>query len=236
VLLGPTPVKQAIERCEQLLEEVESDRTATAFIRTALAQLVAMDNRIDEGRRIYGEAVQQLRELGSAVLAASSSIDSAQIELLAGDLTAAERLLRADHDALTQMGERSLLPSVDGRLARVLYLLDRFDEAEQIARSAQAMSMEDDVDAEATWRSVLAMVVARKGDTDEALRLALEAVELRRRSDAVTYLADTLSDFSEVLRFTGRDDEVRAVRNEALRLYESKGDVVSAARLRTLLS
>ena len=236
VLLGPTPVKQAIERCEQLLEEVESDRTATAFIRTALAQLVAMDNRIDEGRRIYDEAVQQLRELGSAVLAASSSIDSAQIELLAGDLTAAERLLRADHDALTQMGERSLLPSVDGRLARVLYLLDRFDEAEEIARSAQAMSMEDDVDAEATWRSVLAMVVARKGDTDEALRLALEAVELRRRSDAVTYLADTLSDFSEVLRFTGRDDEVRAVRNEALRLYESKGDVVSAARLRTLLS
>jgi tetratricopeptide (TPR) repeat protein len=236
VLLGPTPVKQAIERCRQLLGDVESDRYATSVIQTALAQLVAMDNRIDEARRIYDQAVQQLRELGTAVLAASSSIDSAQIEFLAGDLAAAERLLRADHDALTEMGERSLLPSVDGRLARVLYLLDRFEEAEQIAKSAQAISMEDDVDAEAMWRSTLAMVLARRGLTDEALRLALQAVELRRRSDAVIYLADTLTDFSEVLRFTGRDDEVRAVRNEALRLYEGKGDIVSAGRLRTLLS
>jgi tetratricopeptide (TPR) repeat protein len=236
VLLGPTPVKQAIDRCRQLLRDVESDRYATSVIQTALAQLVAMDNRIDEARRIYDEAVRQLRELGTAVLAASSSIDSAQIEFLAGDLAAAERLLRADHDALTQMGERSLLPSVDGRLARVLYLLDRFEEAEQIARSAQAISMEDDVDAEAMWRSTLAMVLARHGRPNEALPLAVEAVELRRRSDAVIYLADTLTDFSEVLRFTGRDDEVRAVRNEALRLYEGKGDIVSAGRLRTLLS
>ena len=153
VLLGPTPVPQAIERCRQLLREVESDRHASAFIRTALAQLEAMDNRIDEARNLYDEAVTQLRELGSAVLAASSSIDSAQIEYLAGDLSAAERLLRADHEALTEMGERSLLPSVDGRLARVLYTLDQFDEAEGIARSAQAMSMDDDLDGQAMWRS-----------------------------------------------------------------------------------
>jgi tetratricopeptide (TPR) repeat protein len=236
VLLGPTPVPEAIERCRQLLQEVDSDRHASAFIRTALAQLEAMENRIDEARRIYDEAVTQLRELGSAVLASSSSIDSAQIEFLAGDLRAAERLLRADHDALTAMGERSLLPSVDGRLARVLYTLDAFDEAEEIARSAQAISMDDDLDAQAMWRSVLAMVIARKGQHEEAIRLALEAVELRRRSDAIVQLADALTDFSEVLRFAGREDEVAAVRNEALRLYEAKGDVVSAGRLRSLLS
>jgi tetratricopeptide (TPR) repeat protein len=134
------------------------------------------------------------------------------------------------------MGERSLLPSVDGRLARVLYTLDAFDEAEEIARSAQAISMDDDLDAQAMWRSVLAMVIARKGQHEEAIRLALEAVELRRRSDAIVQLADALTDFSEVLRFAGREDEVAAVRNEALRLYEAKGDVVSAGRLRSLLS
>jgi len=57
-----------------------------------------------------------------------------------------------------------------------------------------------------------------------------------RQSDAPVWLADALADFSEVLRFSGRDDEVRAVRNEALRLYERKGDVVTAGRLRSLLS
>ena len=38
-----------------------------------------------------------------------------------------------------------------------------------------------------------------------------------------------------MLRFTGREDEVRAVRTEALNLYERKGDVVSAGRLRSFL-
>ena len=53
---------------------------------------------------------------GRAVLAASSSIDSAQIEYLAGDLTAAERLLRADHEALDRDG-RAVTPAIGRRHA-----------------------------------------------------------------------------------------------------------------------
>jgi tetratricopeptide (TPR) repeat protein len=83
---------------------------------------------------------------------------------------------------------------------------------------------------------VLAMLVAREGRAEEAIALGTEAIELRRRSDAIVLLADTLDDFSEVLRFCGRDDDSRAVRNEALRLYERKGDVVSAGRVRSVLS
>ena len=235
-LLGPTPVPEAIQRCLDLLADVASDRRTSALIRSTLAQLTAMDNRIAEARALQAQSVAELRELGSAVLAASNSIDSAQIEILGGDLAAAERLLRADHDALTAIGEHALLPSIDGRLARVLYILDRFEEAEELARSIRSMAMPDDLDAQAIWRSVLAMLTAREGKTDEAIRLSLEAIELRRRSDAIVYLADALTDFAEVLRFSGRDDEVRAVRNEALQLYERKGDAVSAARLRALLS
>jgi ATP/maltotriose-dependent transcriptional regulator MalT len=134
------------------------------------------------------------------------------------------------------MGERYLLPSVYGQLARVLYTLDRFDEADELAAAVREMAIEDDIDAQAIWRSVHAMLLARRGETDEAIALSLEAIEMRRRSDAVVFLADALKDFAEVLRHTGRDDEVRAVRNEALRLYERKGDVVSAGRLRALLS
>jgi hypothetical protein len=98
------------------------------------------------------------------------------------------------------------------------------------------MAMDDDPDAQAIWRSVQAMIRARHGDPEEGIRLALEAIALRRRSDAPVLLADALADFSEVLRFSGRDDEERAVRNEALRLYERKGDIVSAGRLRSLLA
>jgi hypothetical protein len=80
------------------------------------------------------------------------------------------------------------------------------------------------------------MLLARRGEVERAISLSLEAIEMRRRSDAIVFLADALTDFSEVLRFTGREDEVRAVRTEALGLFERKGDVVSAGRLRSLLS
>jgi hypothetical protein len=80
------------------------------------------------------------------------------------------------------------------------------------------------------------MLLARRGEVEDAITLSLEAIDMRRRSDAIVFLADALADFSEVLRFSGREDEVRAVRAEALRLYERKGDVVSAGRLRSLLS
>jgi len=235
-LFGPTPVPEAIARCNELLADVESDRRTSAFIRGVLAELTAMDNRIAEGRELLEESTRQLAELGSHVLASSSSSESARIEILAGDLVAAEALLWRDHHALTAMGERYLLPSVDGLLARVLYVQDRFDEAERLALGVRDMAIEDDLDAQAIWRSVHGMILARRGDPDEGIRLSLEAIGMRRRSDAIVFLADALNDFSEVLRFTGREHEVRAVRNEALRLYERKGDIVSAGRVRSLLA
>ena len=235
-LFGPTPVSEAIARCYELLEQVDSDRRTGAFIRSVLAELTAMDNRIDEGRALLAASVSQLAELGSNVLASSSSSESARIEILAGNLHGAEELLWKDHHALTAMGERYLLPSVDGLLARVLYTLDRFDEADELAVAVREMAIEDDIDAQALWRSVRAMLLARRGEVEDAVTLSLEAIDMRRRSDAIVFLADALADFSEVLRFTGREDEVRAVRTEALKLYERKGDVVSAGRLRSLLS
>ena len=235
-LFGPTPVSEAIARCYDLLEQVDSDRRTGAFIRGVLAELTAMDNRIDEGRALLAASVSQLAELGSNVLASSSSSESARIEILAGNLHGAEELLWNDHHALTAMGERYLLPSVDGLLARVLYTLDRFEEADELAVGVREMAIEDDIDAQALWRSVHAMLLARRGQLDDAIRLSFEAIDMRRRSDAIVFLADALTDFSEVLRFTGREDEVRAVRTEALSLYERKGDVVSAGRLRSLLS
>jgi tetratricopeptide (TPR) repeat protein len=121
-------------------------------------------------------------------------------------------------------------------LARVLYTLDRFDEADALTRRVEELSSPDDTDAQALWRSVRAMTVARAGDRDEALRLIDVALDLRRASDAPVRLAETLTDAAEVMRCVGLDERVRALRVEALGLYEAKGDVVSAGRLRTLLS
>jgi hypothetical protein len=48
--------------------------------------------------------------------------------------------------------------------------------------------------------------------------------------------ADGLVDLAEVLRLIGRTDETTRVLEGAVRLYEQKGDVVSAARARSVLA
>ena len=235
-LYGPTPVAEALSRGEELVRQVEGDRRTEGFILGALAQLRGMRGETAEARALAKQSAAMLEEMGVGILSAATSIDSARIELLAGDLEAAATDLRRDYDALTLMGERFLLSTVGGMLARVEYLRDRFSDAESLARVVRELSAPDDIDAQALWRSVLAMVLARAAAIDEAITLAQEAVALRRQADAPVLLAEALEDFGEVLRFAGRDQEARSQREQALALYERKGDEVSAGRLRTLLS
>ena len=73
---------------------------------------------------------------------------------------------------------------------------------------------------------------AQRGEGDDALRLAGEAVALMEPTDALNEHADTLVDLAEVLRLLGRAaDGVEPLRR-ALALYEQKENVVSASRVR----
>jgi ATP/maltotriose-dependent transcriptional regulator MalT len=195
-----------------------------------------MRTEIERGRSMYAQARRLLEELGGGVLGASTSIDSARIELLAGDVEAARRELRRDYEQLSAMGERFLLATVGGMLARVEYLLGEHAEAEKLARIVGEVAAPDDIDGQALWRAALATCLARRGEVAEAQRLGAEAVELRRRSDSPALLAEALTDLAEVQRHAGMDDALRGLRNEALAHNERKGDLVSAGRLRTLLA
>lgn len=88
---------------------------------------------------------------------------------------------------------------------------------------------------QARWRSTRANVLARRGETDEALRLSAEGVEWSRRSDGLPLLGDCLFARGEVLRMLGRDEEARPVLEQALAVYERKGIVPSIERTRTAL-
>jgi class 3 adenylate cyclase/tetratricopeptide (TPR) repeat protein len=229
-LYGPTPVAEAIERCEGLIEQVADDRRTAALITATLAQLQAMTGNIDRARTLQSEAQAILSELGG-VLGAATSTDFARIELLAGNREGACDALQADYQALKSMGDQFLAASVGGMLAHVLYLLDDLGRAESVAREVQDLAGADDVDAQAAWRSVLGLVNARRGEAAEAVRLAEESVALRRETDSPTLLAAALADLGAVLDLIGREEGAGAAREEALRLYEAKGDTASAARL-----
>jgi tetratricopeptide (TPR) repeat protein len=229
-LSGPTPVPEAIVECERIVAECVSDRQVQSVIKCVLAQLRAMNGEFDEARRLYREGRAMLRELGQGVSAASTGIDLARVELLAGDLAGAEREIRADYEFLKAKGETYLLSSLEGMLSRIVRDLGRDDEALALTRSVEAAAAEDDVEAQVQWRAVRAPILARAGDLVGAEALVRAALEMARGSEAPVLQADTLSELAEVLKSAGRVAHARQAMGEAEALYFAKGDVVSAGR------
>jgi class 3 adenylate cyclase/tetratricopeptide (TPR) repeat protein len=231
-LHGPTPVPEAIERCERIASEAQGDRRTQGLVTSILSALLGMRGDFDRARRLSAEARELLGELGPTVAGASTSLEASRVESLAGDLLAAERALRRDYEALTQLGERYLLSTVAGELARVLYAQGRIDEAEKISRHAQELADSDDIASTTLWRTVQAKVLARKGNRDAALILIGEAVDLLKRTDSVVAQAETLVDLAEVLRLAGRRKDAEEVLEGAVELFEAKGNLAALEALR----
>ena len=84
------------------------------------------------------------------------------------------------------------------------------------------------------WRQARGKVLARRGELDEGERLAREAVALAAETDMLNAHADALLDLAEVL--TLADQDARAELEQALALYERKGNLVMAERTRSRLA
>ena len=140
---------------------------------------------------------------------AEGALTAADTELLAGDFAAAEELLRGAYATLEAADETAIRTSVAAALAQALSEQGHDDEALAFTEDSEATAADDDVQAQATWRAVRASVLARRGESDAAARLAAEAVALARGTDDpnLTALA---------LLASGAVDEARA-------LYEAKG-------------
>jgi Flp pilus assembly protein TadD len=83
------------------------------------------------------------------------------------------------------------------------------------------------------WRGVRARCLAVGDGLDEAERLAREAVTLAERTDFVNQRADALVDLGIVLGRVGRGEDAQAAFLNAILLYEDKGNVVAARRVRS---
>lgn len=127
------------------------------------------------------------------------------------------------------MGERAWLAPHAGILARALVDLGRYGEAEEWSRRAEEMSAGDDVDAQKHWRQARARVLAQKRPI-ESERLARETVALAEQTDMTSDHGDALMDLAEVVELAGKRDEASAAFEQALVLYERKGNIVMADR------
>ncbi|HEY9067386.1 MAG TPA: adenylate/guanylate cyclase domain-containing protein [Burkholderiaceae bacterium] len=229
-LFGPTPVREAVEDCERFLAEGLSDRQVEGCMLCMLAQLKAMDAKLEEARTLYRRGRRLLRELGQGVSAASTGIDLARVELLGGDLALAEREVRSDYDFLARMGETYFLSTMAALLSRIVRDQGRDEEAMALSQAAEAATAADDVESQALWRAIRAPIVARAGNAALGEELARGALDLARKTEAPMLQADALSELAAVLRLRGRASEAHQAMNEAIELYVAKGNIVSATR------
>jgi class 3 adenylate cyclase/tetratricopeptide (TPR) repeat protein len=232
---GPTPVADALELCEQMRGRVEGSRRLEVSIMRCQSHLEAMSGNFDVARELSSAATALADELGLEVGSLSVQFEVAQIELFAGRPEAAERVLRPAVETLERIGNLGHMASMAPILADVLVTLGRDDEAARLIELVVRSAMADDLDPQIGWRKVSARLLARRGDFEDAERLAREAVELAGRTDFLPDHAGALESLAEVLLLAGRPQESVAELEHAIRLHEQKGNLVSAARTRALL-
>ncbi len=236
LVFGPTPVEKALVQCAQLLIEHDGDRASEANVIAWQGGLEAMQGHFDEGRRLVARAEAIYRELGLE----SGAVDVcgrvlAAIEMLAGRPHEAAQALRATCEFVQRLGQTPLLATRAGELAAALYGQRRYDEAERWADLAQRSAGADDLDAALSWQPTWARLLARRGALSDALQLAREAVDSAGGTDSLNRQGACLLALAEIFRMAGDDTNASAVTQEAVKRFETKGNLISAERARALV-
>jgi tetratricopeptide (TPR) repeat protein len=230
---GPRDVDSAIERCEALLLEHDGDRASEANLLVWLGGLEAMRGRFAEARALVGQAEQRYEELG---LDADVYLRlRGAVEMFAGLPEMAEGPLRTSCVALQKQDHIAVLATRAADLADAICEQGRYEEAESWIRVARESAGSDDLDAAFVTSYVEGKVLARVGAVNEAEVAARAALDIVGRTDALNRQGDSLLVLAEILQLRGQEEDANGQIREAIRLYEQKGNVVSASRAKALL-
>jgi class 3 adenylate cyclase/tetratricopeptide (TPR) repeat protein len=237
ILFGPTPVTEALERVEELRPRAEGNRRFEVTLLRASAQLEAMQGRLASARELIAQARALAQELGlEIILAAGVAWVAGYVQLLAGDASAAERELRPACEELERMGNWGNLAFLAPTLADALFAQGHDEDALRLTELTERITNSWDAQPQIAWRRVRAKLLARRGEVDEAERLARKATALAARTDFLDDRAQAVADLAEVLRVAGRSKESAVAVEEAIGLHDRKGNVIAAETLRGLLA
>jgi class 3 adenylate cyclase/tetratricopeptide (TPR) repeat protein len=237
LLWGPTTVDEALKRVAEIRAHAEANQRLEVNLLRTRAQLEAMQGRFDAARDLIVRAKALAEELRLEVLLAAGVAQQAgYVELLAGNAAAAERELRPACEALERMGDWGHFAHVAPTLADALFIRGDDEEALRLTELAQRRATPGVADEDIGWRRVRAKLLARRGELEEAERLAREATARAGLTDLLNDHARALADLAEVLRLGGRWEESAKPLDQAIHLYEQKGNVVGAETLRAVLA
>jgi class 3 adenylate cyclase len=224
---GPVPADEALQRLDRLLPEVP-----TAFSLTNRASLLAMLDRFDEAVPLAHESNARLRDIDGRRF---GEVRLAEIATFTGDHEGAAAHLRELCAWLEEQSLFGYLSTFAPLLGRTLCTLTRFDEAEPLARRGRELAEERDMASQALWRQVQALVHAHRGEHDEGIALAREAVAIVEQTDGLNFQGSALSDLADVLHAAGRKEKATDALAAALERYKRKKNIPMTRQTRTRL-
>jgi predicted nucleic acid-binding protein len=223
-------VDAAIARVEEIAEASSSVYVQASAL-GALGLLRAEKGEFEEARALVEGTRLALEELGLRQAVAAHSIAVGEVEVMAGDESAAERVFRSGLDAVNALRDEHTAANVAWRLGLLLARQGRDDEAERFVRAAEA------VQAPGLWidvwcRVVRALLAAHGGADARASELVVEARGLMAPVRESGMHADALLECAEALRVVGREDEAAALVAAAAGIAGRLGYVVALRRAR----
>lgn len=227
---GPTPVDQAIDRCESYLEQIGGQPSCTVFISLLLAMLHAMRGGFRNARSLLTRSLSVLDEFGGTLTAVITAQPIAFVAMLEGDPIAAEHHLRSEYESLSRLGHQSQLATAAALLAQAIVAQnsDRHDEIDALLEVSRQAGGGEDVSAEIIADGAQARSLASRGRQREAEAMAAAAVGRAESTDLISQHGDACVDLAWVLGVGGKPSPARAALGTAHRLFERKGNRAAA--------
>jgi len=236
VVTGPTPVAEAARYAEELelWAAATGNRGAEAWAVLGRGLLAAVEGRFDPSRALVSRGMQLLHD-ANPLQFATAAFFPFMVEMLAERPVEAEHAVRVGYDLLERMGEKAYISSHAALLAHAAYAQGRIDDADRLSATGEALAARDDLSSQILWRGARAKVLARQGAMKSAQIRARESVELAERTINHFIRTSALMDLAEVQLLGGRAAEASDAIEHAVRLYERKGNAVSARKALLLL-
>jgi class 3 adenylate cyclase/tetratricopeptide (TPR) repeat protein len=193
------------------------------------AALLAMLGRFDEAWPLAEARSSHLREV-TGNTSADAHFYLSMIATIEGDRERACRYAVEQIEVIAQAAVPAA--TVKSRLARELCYLTRFDEAERLLEETRAVPPPGS-GVRVLAAAAEALLLAHRGEPEQAETLARTAVTTAEtRTDNVWWQAWTNEDLATVLERAGRIDEAREALERSLAIWERKGCLPCAERVR----
>ncbi|BBY25857.1 hypothetical protein MSTO_60620 [Mycobacterium stomatepiae] len=198
------------------------------------AVLEAFRGRAAAARRMIDSARRTVVELGLRHARLEVEQFAGIVELVVGDPAAAEPYLRKAYNGFRRMGLDADTAETGALLGRACLALDRDAEADELCSESERLAGHA-LKASMGWRTLRAHLLARRGDHEEARRVAEAAVSLAERTDALVDHGDACLTLATVLGAAGNTVAARTAAEQAVGLYERKGATALVEMARGLL-